>query len=58
MLVNGINIQLTYLIVLLEYFIVLIAYLCIRNDRVETPSILSVLYETFIPPFTLKYNHV
>jgi hypothetical protein len=37
MLVNGINIPLTYLIVLLECFIVLIAYLCIQNVRVETP---------------------
>ena|ERR1700722_7897579 len=37
MLVNGINIPLTYFIVLLECFIALIAYLYTQNVRVENP---------------------
>ena len=37
MLVSGINIPLTYYIVPLECFIVLIEYLCTLKDRVETP---------------------
>jgi hypothetical protein len=37
MLVNSINIPLTYLITPIECFIVPIAYLCLQNIRVENP---------------------